>query len=122
MENVHVCWEGAQKDKNCCECEKCIRTILNFRVIGVGLPGCFEKDIEDKQIVSLSGFKPAQLKFFEEIVQIARDRKINDRWVKAVEICIKRNRSWWRLMLRRIRSKLALRTRLKILGLYRGTG
>ncbi len=37
-ENLRVCWAGAQKDRNCCKCEKCVRNILIFRMLGLGLP------------------------------------------------------------------------------------
>ena len=30
LRNVRVCWAGPQKDRNCCECEKCIRNILTL--------------------------------------------------------------------------------------------
>jgi hypothetical protein len=33
LENLRVCWQGEQKDRNCGRCEKCIRNILNFRLL-----------------------------------------------------------------------------------------
>lgn len=35
--SIRVCWQGEHMDRNCGRCEKCIRTILNFRVMGLGL-------------------------------------------------------------------------------------
>jgi hypothetical protein len=52
LRNLRVCWEGEEKDKNCGKCEKCVRTILNFRVNGINLPDCFDSDVQDKQIIS----------------------------------------------------------------------
>lgn len=40
-DNLRVCWQGANKDRNCCRCEKCIRTILNFRCSGSPIPTAF---------------------------------------------------------------------------------
>lgn len=50
---LRVCWEGPQKDRNCCNCEKCMRNILTFRALGLGLPPCFEHDISLQQIRTL---------------------------------------------------------------------
>lgn len=47
---LRVCAMGPQKDRNCCECEKCIRNILTFRALGLGLPPSFEHDVSDAQI------------------------------------------------------------------------
>lgn len=32
--NLRVCWQGPMNGKNCGECEKCIRTALNFLAVG----------------------------------------------------------------------------------------
>lgn len=48
--NVRVCWQGPRKDRNCCRCEKCIRNILTFRALGLGLPSAFDADVSDDQI------------------------------------------------------------------------
>jgi len=55
---LQVCWEGGQKDRNCGRCEKCIRTILNFRAVGLGLPECFAEDVSDSQILQLNDLNP----------------------------------------------------------------
>ncbi|MGD8386725.1 MAG: hypothetical protein PVG49_06265 [Desulfobacteraceae bacterium] len=51
---LRVCWQGPNKDQNCCECEKCMRNILTFRALGLGLPPCFPKDVDERMIQSLS--------------------------------------------------------------------
>jgi len=45
LRNLRVCWEGDPPDVNCCSCEKCIRTILEFRTVGLKLPSCFPRDV-----------------------------------------------------------------------------
>ena len=52
-DNLRVCWEGEAKDRNCGQCEKCIRTILTFRILGSDLPSCFDADVSDRQIANL---------------------------------------------------------------------
>ena len=89
--NLRVCWEGSQADKNCGRCEKCIRTILNFRVIGLGLPPCFEQDVTDEQILGIRGLHTAQLIELHPILEAAKASGISDSWVKALEVCIKQH-------------------------------
>lgn len=89
--HLRVCWEGSQPDKNCGRCEKCIRTILNFRVLGLGLPPCFEQDVIDEQILGIHGLHKAQLIELTPILEAAKAAAISDSWVKALEVCIKQN-------------------------------
>ena len=51
---IRVCFERKGVKINCGKCEKCIRTILSFRVVGAGLPSCFSGDITINQIKALS--------------------------------------------------------------------
>jgi hypothetical protein len=109
---LQVCWQGDQKDRNCGRCEKCIRTILNFRAVGLGLPECFAEDVTDSQILRLDGLNPIQLAYFEEILATAKAATISESWVAALEQCVRRNRaqqtvknppdSWARQSIKRI--------------------
>ncbi len=90
-QNLRVCWQGAQLDTNCCQCEKCIRNILSFRVWGAGLPECFPQDASNEQIQALE-VPQAQLEVdFIPIARLARSRNINDSWVDALEKCIRKH-------------------------------
>jgi hypothetical protein len=90
-QNLRVCWQGAQKDRNCGQCEKCIRTILGFRVLGLGLPSCFEQDVTDQQILGIRGLTEIQRYDLELILQAAQG-SVSGSWVTALEQCISRNR------------------------------
>jgi hypothetical protein len=50
LEHLRVCWQGENKDSNCCECEKCVRTLLSFKVLDEERPLCFSKDVSNQQI------------------------------------------------------------------------
>ncbi|HEY9604819.1 MAG TPA: hypothetical protein V6C85_24665, partial [Allocoleopsis sp.] len=90
LQNLRVCWEGTPKDRNCCRCEKCIRTILNFRILGVGLPECFDQDVTDEQIRSIRvGAGP--LTEMERVLEAAREAGISASWVQALLTCIRHN-------------------------------
>lgn len=88
-ENLRVCWQGAELDKNCCQCEKCIRNILSFRALGAGLPSCFPQDVSDRQINTLE-IPQTQLDFLP-ILRMAKAKGINEPWVKSLESCIRRH-------------------------------
>lgn len=89
--NLRVCWQNTQSDKNCGRCEKCIRTILNFKVMGFAVPPCFAEDVTESQILGIRGLKKAQLIELEPILETAKKRGISQEWVKALEKCIASN-------------------------------
>jgi hypothetical protein len=89
---LRVCWQGEEKDRNCGICEKCIRTILNFRISGMGLPECFDKDVSDDQIENIREMPLFGLRECEQILSAAREANISDSWVSALEKRIKRSR------------------------------
>ena len=88
---LRVCWEGEQKDRNCCRCEKCIRTILDFRAVGLGLPVCFEQDVTDSQIAAVKGLNTQHLFDYKKMLSNAKAAGICDSWVAALKKCIKQN-------------------------------
>jgi hypothetical protein len=47
---IKVCWEAADLSTNCGICEKCARTMLNFKAVGVDRPSCFDGEITPEQI------------------------------------------------------------------------
>ncbi len=90
-EHLRVCWQGAELDKNCCKCEKCIRSILSFRAVGAGLPSCFPMDVATEQINILQ-VPQAQLEVdFVPVLNMAKARGIEQPWVKSLESCIRRH-------------------------------
>jgi hypothetical protein len=91
LENLRVCWQGEHKDRNCGRCEKCVRNILNFRILGHNLPSCFEQDVTDRQISRLR-VKGTSLKIWETLLENAKDARISDSWVATLEKSIERNR------------------------------
>jgi hypothetical protein len=91
LANLRVCWQGDLKDRNCGVCEKCIRTILNFRAVGAELPACFEQDVSDRQIAGLRNLNPVQVAYLEEILNTAGERGMQESWVTALKACIAAN-------------------------------
>jgi hypothetical protein len=88
--NLRVCWEGPDLGKNCGVCEKCIRTILEFRVTGNGLPDCFNEDINDDQILNVFIKNAHMLEYYQSILDHAHARGLNNEsWVQALKKRIK---------------------------------
>ena len=89
---LRVCWEGQELDRNCGRCEKCIRTVLNFRALGLARPACLPFEVTDAQILSLKGMHPALLGEFMHILMTAKNSGINETWVRALERTVIQNR------------------------------
>jgi hypothetical protein len=116
LKYLRVCWQGEHKDRNCGQCEKCIRTILNFRVLGVDLPECFERDVSDSQILRLRNLGSVPLAYLDEVLATAKSRNLEGSWINALQKCITRNRKaskGWRKKVRDMRNKLAIRERMR---------
>jgi hypothetical protein len=92
LENVRVCSiDATRKDRNCCECGKCVRSILQFRTAGLGLPPAFEKDVPIEAIRELS-LGPRGLHLtYAPLLEEARSRGIDEPWVDALERAVKRS-------------------------------
>ena len=122
MRNLRVCWEGEQKDRNCGVCEKCIRTILNFKALGLELPECFERDISNSQIAGIKGLDKQHLFDYLKILKRAKEAEIRESWVDALESCIEHNQrqlgeeNHWR----KLGKKIGFRRHLHRLGIGAG--
>jgi hypothetical protein len=107
LAELRVCWQGPRSDRNCGRCEKCVRTILEFRVLGLGLPSCFDRDGQDVDILRLLRLRPAQLTYLAHVLAEARRRRLRGSWVHALQVTLALNRARLRLAdagLRRLRS------------------
>jgi hypothetical protein len=108
LEGARVCWAGPHKDRNCCECEKCVRNILTFRALGLGLPPCFERDVTDRQIRALTlGAGALPWIRYAKLGELAKTHGADGRWVRTLN----RRLAWVRLARKwkRIRSLQPLR-------------
>jgi hypothetical protein len=94
MNNLRVCLghNPLARVRNCCMCEKCIRNILTFRLLGLGLPACFERDVSDRQILRMSYSHPMHFSYFNEILEKAHQRAVRASWVRALRLSVILNR------------------------------
>lgn len=89
---LRVCWEGKPPDHNCGRCQKCVWTLLVFRMIGSGLPECFERDISDREIASLRYADEGSLNSMRRLVARAKADSVSAPWLSALERSIAMNR------------------------------
>ena len=99
MQHLRVCFENPGSHANCCRCEKCLRTILSFRVSGCPLPPAFAQDVSDRQIRRVRFIHSESMaSWWEDLAAVARERGFGDApWGRAVSVAIRRNRRRWRL-------------------------
>jgi hypothetical protein len=90
---LRVCMRGKERDINCGKCEKCMRTILEFRILGLGLPECFPEDVNNWQIRRLRYTYPARFLYYKELLDIAKRENIQAPWINAVRVSYLINRS-----------------------------
>ena len=71
VEHLRVCWEGSELDRNCGECEKCIRTMLNFWATNLPIPSAFPTELTPERVASIRIRNPVQLSYLVEILRFA---------------------------------------------------
>jgi hypothetical protein len=69
--DLRVCWEGPALDRNCGQCEKCVRTMLNFWCLGHPVPGAFPAPLRAEQVLTIPVRNRIQLAELESILRLA---------------------------------------------------
>ena len=88
-ENLRVCWEGKDKDRNCGKCEKCIRTMMGFKASQLMIPASFgKKKIPLKKIFGFRLKKEALFMEWVQILHLAQKNKIKEAWVTILKLVI----------------------------------
>ncbi|MBN2550822.1 MAG: hypothetical protein JXB15_16785 [Anaerolineales bacterium] len=84
MQNLRVCLVGEFKDRNCCRCEKCARTMIFFRALGLPRPPAFEQDISDQQLRKMVCFHRETIDQYKVALETARQNGITASWTGAL--------------------------------------
>ena len=95
--HLHVCFgvNVPGRYENCCRCEKCIRTILAFRVAGCAKPDSFKCDPSDAQIRRVRLQLEPKVLRWEELARGAEAAGMGQTgWAKAIRAVLRKNR--WR--------------------------
>ncbi len=80
--HLRVCWQS-DLFENCCRCRKCVRTILEFRAVGAGLPECFARDVRNWQILT-SGSAAIEYEYHVKTLARAKERGVKGSWLWAL--------------------------------------
>ncbi len=91
VENLRVCWQGIEKDRNCGKCEKCTRTMFNFLASGHPIPACFPKcDDLNSQLKKIVIKHDGILGDWQQVLEYAKAHQMQDSWVRQLSRIIKR--------------------------------
>jgi len=85
VKQLRVCYQGKLQYRNCGECEKCLRTYLNFLAAGCEQPACFDTLPDRSLLSSIRTHSEAQVAELVSIVNYARKRNINAQWLDDVQ-------------------------------------
>ncbi len=99
MRHLRVCYANPGSHANCCRCEKCIRTMLSFRAMGVNLPQAFAHDVDIRRIRRTRFHNEFNVGHWAEFIRGAEQRGFGSSdWVQAARTAIRHNqrRWWWR--------------------------
>ena len=94
MLRMRVCWEGAHKDRNCGRCLRCIGTAVCFAVERKAIPASLPIESLETAIGGLESvpIKPVSLIRLEELLVAARESRLHEPWVDALDRCIQLQR------------------------------
>jgi hypothetical protein len=92
MRHLRVCYEGERLDRNCCRCQKCVWTMLTFRMLGLGLPECFDRDISDLEILRMRYPEAGKVQSMQRLVARLKEESCSASWVRALQLSVLINR------------------------------
>lgn len=97
-QHLRVCFNNPGHHANCGRCEKCIRTLLAFRLAGAAVPAAFAQDVSDRQIRQVRFGRPLVLEFWRELLRDAARRGLGRApWVRAMRTTERRCLRRWRM-------------------------
>ena len=91
LRHLRVCWQGQQLDRNCCRCEKCVRTMLMLRLCGVTQCEAFPEELDLRQLETLVIKSTGAMDEFAYLLAEAHQRGINEPWVAPATTALRRN-------------------------------
>lgn len=90
---LRVCWAGKEKDRNCGRCEKCIRTYLNFRAVGVDTVPFLDHQPTPSEIRGMVTLAKIPLNELNSLAAYARRQGMQGEWVRALRFTVAKNRA-----------------------------
>lgn len=103
LEGLRVCWEGERRDRNCCRCEKCIRNMLNFRLLGMPIPSSFPEPLSAKRIEALK-IGGAEIAIWKRLIALGGNGALPEEILRAMRRTTRRMQ--WRQLRRRLKLQI----------------
>lgn len=108
VEALRVCWEGERRDRNCSECEKCVRTMYNFLAAGLPVPPCFDRTPTVALLERIRLRSPVLAEEWAQLLLVAQRNGIGAKWVDVARRKVARYRR--RMVAREAAERLARAT------------
>jgi len=108
VEALRVCWEGERRDRNCGECEKCVRTMCNFLAAGLPVPPCFDRTPTVALLERIRLRSPVLAEEWAQLLLVAQRNGIGAKWVDVARRKVARYRR--RMAVREAAGRLARAT------------
>jgi hypothetical protein len=90
--NLRVCYEAADRDKNCCRCGKCLMLYCSLMSQGLPLPASFGERMGAEALLSCTRLNEAFSRVFNLMVEKYQARGFgNEPWFRALERCAQFN-------------------------------
>jgi hypothetical protein len=86
---IKVCWDSPDLSTNCGVCEKCVRTRLNFKAVGIDNPSCFDGELTPRQIRAIRFSNESQRAGFRSILAYAESHALQGDWLEAMHQCLR---------------------------------
>jgi hypothetical protein len=89
LRHLRVCWENRNGDYNCCECEKCIRTMISLKIAGV-LDRCesFPRPLNYRRVAQVRFTSAGQRVLMVQNYQAAKAVGLEPALVHAIGRCL----------------------------------
>ncbi|MBA3994970.1 MAG: hypothetical protein C0469_15735 [Cyanobacteria bacterium DS2.3.42] len=92
FDNLRVCYESEDRDKNCCRCAKCLMLFVSLKAQGLPLPASFDIEITPAELLKCTRLNPAFLSVFEIMLERYETSGFeNQDWFRAFKRCVKFN-------------------------------
>jgi hypothetical protein len=111
--HVRVCWEHPELGGNCGECEKCVRTQLNFMAAGFGSVPAFPRPLTPETVAGLRFRNAGQQFYLESLLRHNEGRSIPENIRAAIAEALGQPLRKPGL-LRALRERLRIRQRIRV--------
>ncbi|OGL40512.1 MAG: hypothetical protein A2043_08035 [Candidatus Schekmanbacteria bacterium GWA2_38_9] len=89
LKSLRVCWENRQGAYNCCQCEKCLRTMVSLRIAGV-LERCttFKRPLDLEALARVEISNPLNIPSYKENLEAVKRLGNDPALAKALNDCL----------------------------------